>query len=264
MFLGDNNDGYDSGKGNDTVFGGSGFDAVGFGTLYDAAGNQTNITTGSICDLAITAVQDFGLYGKDRISGFEMIYGGDGADRFFGNGAQNVLSGNGGNDLLDGRGGDDELDGDQGRDRLIGGRGADWLKAGEDRDKLTGGAGADNIDLIDMADARDIIRYTKISDSETGLSRQRLDVIDFFDFGAEATADRIDLSAIDANRALAGNQAFIFRGANAFSSAAGEVRLEVTEFGDTLIQVDIDGDGASEMNILMDNTVGLTVVDFIL
>lgn len=42
---------------------------------------------------------------------------------------------------------------------------------------------------------------------------------------ARLQGDRIDLSQIDANSALAGNNAFRFIGTGAFSGQAGELRL---------------------------------------
>ncbi len=253
-----------SGKGNDTIDGGAGLDGISFLNLYNNAGIAAVNSSGITCDLAKTDVQDFGIFGKDRIKGFESVDGGAGADRLFGTGGANVMYANDGNDLLVGRGGADDLYGGRGNDRLTGSAGADYLNSGEGKDRLTGGAGADEFDISeDIVAERDTIIYTRISDSGNGLSPATIDVITFFDQGGLATDDKIDLSAIDASPNQAGNQAFLFRGTGNFTSPRGEVRLVKGEV-DTLVMVDIDGDGKSEMNILLDGVTGLTAGDFFL
>jgi serralysin len=72
--------------------------------------------------------------------------------------------------------------------------------------------------------------------------------------------DRIDLSMIDANPSLAGNQAF--KVVSAFTSAKGEVRL-VYSGVDTIIQVDGDLDTAVDMTIRIVNA-HVTAADLIL
>jgi serralysin len=275
-------DEYSSGAGNDTANGGAGWDEISFERFFDDAGGSIINTEGNTCDLAKTGAQNFGVFGRDHISGFEGVKGGGGADRLFGTGGANEISGGGGADLLNGRGGADRIIGDQGNDRLIGGGGADVLSDGtgidsltggggadhifgsEDSDRLTGGGGAD-LSLLDdgLSAARDFVIFTRIGDSGTGLSSLSIDVILDFDQGGLATDDKIDLSAIDANRSLAGNQAFVFRGLGDFRAPFGEVRI-IEGGGNTLVMVDIDGDGASEMNIRVDGVVGLTAGDFLL
>jgi Ca2+-binding RTX toxin-like protein len=152
-------------------------------------GGGTLNTTGITCDLAKTGLQDFGLLGTDRISGFEDVQGGQGGDRLFGTGGSNFFVANGGKDVLNGRG------------------------------------GADTFLLFEDVLVRDVIVYNKITDSGTGLSPANIDMILEFDRGGTATDDRIDLRAIDANPNKAGNQAFVLRGTGNFTSPAGEVRL---------------------------------------
>ncbi len=109
---------------------------------------------------------------------------------------------------------------------------------------------------------RDTAVYLSMTDS--GRTSSTWDIISGFDKGTASTDDRIDLSAIDANTKLAGNQAFLWRGTNAFStSSAGEVRLVVSG-ADTLIYVDRDSDRAAEMIIRVVNVTGLAKTDFIL
>ena len=98
-----------------------------------------------------------------------------------------------------------------GNDRLIGAAG---------KDQLTGGAGAD------------ILVFNAVGDSVGGANR---DVITDFN---RTQGDKINLSAIDANAALAGKQSFSFIGTAAFDpvNAAGQLRFDAgtqTLFGST-------------------------------
>ena len=112
-----------------------------------------------------------------------------------GNGGANTMNGNASNNSLSGLTGNDTLNGGDGNDILIGGAGLDTL---------TGGANAD------------IYRYTATLADSNGATR---DVIN----GFVSATDDVDLSLIDANAGVAGNQAFTFIGGAAFS-AAGQVR----------------------------------------
>ena len=79
-----------------------------------------------------------------------------------------------------------------------------------------------------------------------------------FDFEA---ADRISLSNIDANGAAPGNAAFTWLGTPGFTGAAGELRFSV--FGsNTIVQADVNGDGAADMEILLRDYTTLDVSDF--
>jgi Ca2+-binding RTX toxin-like protein len=235
-----------AGFGNDTMSGGAGLDILRFNYLINDMGALDGNVAGITCDLAKTGVQDFGIFGQDRISGFERAFGGNGNDRLLGNAADNLLSGYlSGDDTLNGRGGKDQLAGDSGRDLLIGGAGADYLEPG-----LGDGA-------------RDVIRFLRIGDGVVGTDPLALDYIDGFTAGTAATADRIDLSPIDARSGTPANDAFKFKGLGSFSSAAGEVRLEIVG-GNTLVHVDIDGDAVSEMNFWVNGVTALGAADFIL
>jgi len=71
------------------------------------------------------------------------------------------------------------------------------------------------------------------------------------------------LSGIDANPALAGDQAFIFKGTTAFGGTRGEVRFE-QKASDTYIYGDINGDKIVDFTVHLDNAVTLQASDFIL
>ena len=132
-----------------------------------------------------------------------------------GNGLDNVLTGNAQSN---------HLNGGAGNDRLIGGDGVDYF---------TGGAGSD----IFVAE----INATKSASKSGPVS---IDVILDFERGV----DKIDLSGIDANTKVAGDQAF-FWGGNSSNKTAGE--LSIKTFGninaaEKSLGIDIDGvDGPS-------------------
>ncbi|MBL8660832.1 MAG: hypothetical protein JNM75_13885 [Rhodospirillales bacterium] len=147
-----------------------------------------------------------------------------------------LVLGLGGSDVLRGREGHDLLDGGAGSDVLNGAGGDDVLSGGKGRDQLTGGSGDDRFD------------YNAPGDSKPGATLR--DVIsDFVGVGA-AAGDRIDLSTIDANTTKAGNQAFVFKGAAAFSGA-GQVHV-LASGANTLVQANTDANKATaEMEILV-------------
>ena len=235
--------------GNDFHFGGEGVDTLFFTFLdYSSDGAGDINTFGVTFDLAIVGLQDLGYLGRDYFYGFENVFGSYGNDRLFGDAGGNTLDGYFGNDFVNGRGGNDILIGSAGADVLI------------------GGAGADSIDCFFLAfgndGARDTVRYSAVSESGTGGATR--DTILSFTRGAAATADRIDLSAIDANPFLAGNQKFIFIGAAAFrANRVGEVRI-IDLGADVLVSIDADSDNNPEMTIMVDNVGTLTAGDFIL
>jgi Ca2+-binding RTX toxin-like protein len=155
----------------------------------------------------------------------EHATGGSGSDVITGNNVANRLTGGLGNDRLTGNGGVDRLDG---------GRGVD---------NMNGGAG------------KDLFDFNKVTDTGTRLAKS--DVISGFVSGT----DRIDLSTIDANTAVAGNQAFTFIGAAAFSgsNATGQVR-----FQDGVLYGSTDADTAVEFMVRLTGVATLTAADLLL
>ncbi len=137
------------------------------------------------------------------------------------------------------------LYGGAGSDVLIGGAQADLLYGGGSADTLTGGAG------------NDVFRYDKVSESN---SAGRDGIQDF------TLGDLIDLSRIDANTTVAGDQAFSFIGNAAFSNTAGELRFENVAGPIWLVQGDTDGNGVSDFEVIVVVTDASPIVagDFIL
>ena len=79
-----------------------------------------------------------------------------------------------------------------------------------------------------------------------------------------AQGDKVDLSVMDANAGLAGNQAFTFIGTRLYSHHAGELRFAVTDPTTTTIAGDINGDGVSDFHIRLTGAIALVVADFVL
>jgi len=157
--------------------------------------------------------------------GAEVLTGRGNADTLQGLGGDDTLRGGGGNDLLEGGAGNDLLFGDDGDDILVGGAGADLLTGGAGNDRFVFGAG------------------------DVGRGAQR-DVIT--DFSTMPYTDLLDLAGIDANLALAGDQAFVLIGGNAFT-AAGQLR-----FFEGVLYGNIDSDLEADFEIAMPGVSSLS------
>lgn len=177
------------------------------------------------------------LYNGDTRSLIENAKGGSGNDKIVGNQVANVLTGNSGNDKLYGEAGNDTLYGSSGNDVLCGGTGAD---------RLSGGSGADKF------------LFRTISES-TALASGRDTITDFI----AKDGDRIDLSGIDANSKLAGDQAFTFIGSKAFSGAYGELRC-VKSGTETYVYADVNHDKTADFAIRFDDVISFQKDFFIL
>lgn len=142
-----------------------------------------------------------------------------------------------------------QLFGNAGRNNLQGGAGNDIVVGGMGRDAMRGDAGNDTFDFNAAA--------------ETGIDANTRDIVADFAQGA----DRIDLSTIDANGALPGN-AFAFVGAAAFTGTAGQLRFFQIDDADnaldlTVVEADIDGNGAADFQIGLTGLVDLAAGDFV-
>lgn len=167
------------------------------------------------------------LGAQTRACVVNLVLGDGGAETLAGAAGQDVIMGFGGQDMLRGAAGLDQVMGGLGRDMLFGGRGSDVLAGGSGADVLRGGAGADMF-VFAAAD------------------RGAGDTIT--DFGR---GDVIDLSGLDANAGLRGDQAFTFVGGAAFS-AAGQLR-----YAGGSLWAEMDGDGRADLRIVVQGNVGV-------
>lgn len=163
------------------------------------------------------------------------VFGTDKADKMVGTSGNDWIHGNAGRDVIDGGAGNDTLLGGSGRDTLIGGLGADTM---------SGGAG------------RDTFIFRSPSESFPGAGNR--DVIEWFQRGA----DKLDLSLIDANTAVRGDQVFHFAG------KTSEVEANSVSYfhsgHHTIIQGDVDGDGHADFQIELNQAINLNRDHFIL
>ncbi len=214
------------------------------------------------------------LFGED---GDDVLDGGVGGDTLMGGLGGDVLSGREGADVLDGGGGADvadyrdktvavtlTLNGASNATVLVGGVAEDTLRnverayGGSGSDQFTGDAG---VNLFNGYDGNDILRgaegadtlnggngldafiYATLSDSTVGAAGR--DTISAFDSGT----DDINVSLIDANTTLAGNQTFTL-GVLA-AGQAGRLQVTANGAGSWLVQGDVTGDGAADFAIVV-------------
>ncbi|MDB5522870.1 MAG: hypothetical protein JWM58_633 [Rhizobium sp.] len=159
-------------------------------------------------------------------------------------------------DLYDGRKGSIRGDvfGGNGDDRIYGGKERNVLDGGEDDDSIRGGGGRDQ---LSGGSGKDQFIFTTIGDSSVKATGR--DVITDF---SKIEADRIDLHAIDADTTEKGNQDSDFIAKDAFGKTAGELRFEKAD-GLLTLYGDVNGDGKADFAIDFDNTLKLSVGDFI-
>ncbi|WP_449258677.1 calcium-binding protein, partial [Chlorobium limicola] len=228
------------GRGNDTYYVDSEGDVVresnsAFGGFFSFFGNRSGgtDTVKSEVDRELgTGIENLELLGSADLDGTGNMLD----NELVGNEGDNRLEGLSGDDRLIGNGGDDILDGGWGNDVLIGGAGAD---------RLIGGSG------------RDIFRYD--SETESGLTAETMDVITDF----RSRQDRLDLSGMDANNTIAGDQAFsrIILGSSDAFSGAGQLRFDSASgilYGNT------DSDADAEFAIRLSGVNSLRSSDIVL
>src|SRR5205823_2162692 len=118
-------------------------------------------------------------------------------------------------------------------DQILGGAGNDSLIGGNGDDTLTGGTGVDHM----RGDAG--IDHFVFDDGDSGIGASRDVIVSF------SANDLIDLSLVDANSGVAGDQAFTWIDTAAFS-ASGQLRYEVSG-ADKIIQANTGGDTAADL-----------------
>ncbi len=207
--------------------------------------NSGTLSTASILfSKAINLASDIDLVTNTGsiIGGIDL---GDGDNQIVNRG---LIEGNlialGGNDRIDLRGGTlwGTVSSGAGRDTVLGSAGEDVITGGGGADSLSGKAGAD------------AFVYKAIGDS--GLAANARDVIADF----RHRVDVIDLSAIDAQSGIAGDQAFQL--VTGGFSAAGQMRV-VQKEGARWVELNLDADKAAEGRIVLMGNGAISAGDFV-
>jgi trimeric autotransporter adhesin len=219
----DGNDTLYGNGGNDTLDGGNGVD-----TMYGGLGNDTYVVdnTGDVVSEnpgeGTDLVQSSITYtlGSDvenlTLTGSSAING-------TGNGLDNIITGNSAANVL------------------MGGDGNDTIHGGGGADMLTGGVG------------NDTFTFTDISDSLPGSADT---ITDFTTNDGEGSDDQIDLSGIDADTSVAGDQAFTIdtsTPSGPFTPAAHSIWLSATAnpdgSDDWILYGDVNGDTTADFEL---------------
>jgi Ca2+-binding RTX toxin-like protein len=230
------NDLITAGAGDDVVKAASGDDVIrvgGIGDGYDAVDGGAGFDR-------IVATQGNTNIGLTSVTGIEEVSN---------NGYGSVwIMGSSGNDMLDFTGtkftGIKGIKTGTGDDTIYGSTSNDLIVAGAGTDTMSGNAGAD------------LFKFAAASETKVAAPDK---ILDF-----QPGTDDIDLSSIDANPALSGNQAFKFLGSNVFTHHAGELRLDYNQNGFTMVQGDVNGDGVTDFAIQLTGKLMMTASDFIL
>jgi Ca2+-binding RTX toxin-like protein len=228
--------------GNDALWGGSGADALDGGDGYDTA-EYGDATSGVSIDLMAASSTWTGDARGDTLTSIEA---------FDLTAFNDVFSGGDGNETVISRAGNDQLFGRGGSDRLV---------AGEGNDILSGGLGAD---VLQGDQGADIFKYSSVEESSGAVVNGVQQIDDITDF--TQGQDKIDLSAIDANGTLTGNQAFTFLDNPASHTGAwtGFVWTVNDGNGHTIILASTDADADPEMQIYLPQVIQLHASDFVL
>ena len=125
------------------------------------------------------------------------------------------------------------------------------IRDSTDSDSLTGGNGADT---LFGGSGADTFFFTSTNDS--GITSSTRDIIQDF---SSSESDKIDLSAIDANINLEGDQQFTYVGSESFTNLGHQAR-----FSDGILYLTTDGDADAEMAIELTNVSSLSSSDFVL
>jgi len=214
------------------------------GTTLSATDIGTN-TTLTVTVRATQAGDPAGVF-KEETFTIKTGTNGNSSDPLNGASGDDVLYGNDGSDILMGFGGSDTLFGQDGNDNLQGGDGDDVLNGGAGTDNLTGGSGDDRFVYIVAPDS----------------AGATVDTITDFGVGN----DIIDLSAIDANGSVGGNQDFTWGGTTATANGVWYSYNAITNT--TTVFADTNGNaGTAEFSLMLSgynaNLDPLTSGDFL-
>ena len=283
---GGGNDTLNGGAGDDLLDGGAGNDVLNGGPGVDTA-SYADATSGVAVSLLLTGPQNTGGAGTDTLVSIENLIGSPFDDTLAAANTGSSLRGMGGNDVLVSGAGDDTLDGGAGTnsvsyarataavtvslalegsaqnthgagsdtliaiENLIGSKFNDTLTGDSNANLITGGAGRDT---MTGGGGADTFVFTAITDSKVAAP----DLITDFTSGQ----DRIDLSAIDANTALPGDQAFHL---GATAKHAGDIVVHFdAAHNRTVIDLYVNADSKADAEIWLTGNHALTAADFVL
>ncbi|MDQ0463969.1 Ca2+-binding RTX toxin-like protein [Caulobacter ginsengisoli] len=276
------------GAGHDWLVGGEGADQLYGGDGVDWASYE-DAARGVTVNLTLKGAQNTIGAGTDILGGIERLYGSAFADTLTGDAAVNLLQGAGGDDSLTSVGAGDTLDGGEGNDRLYGGGGGIML-GGNGSDTLitpTTGQGfvldlaktaaqvnggvsftLNSIENIQTGSGNDTLYLSAAANTVgTGAGNDKVIYRSLAEIGLGSSADHfidvgafdvIDLSAIDANTKLAGNQAFT--GVTAFNGQAGQMVMGYDlATGVVHVQFDVNGDKLADAELWLHGSGALGV-----
>ncbi|MGC4095942.1 MAG: calcium-binding protein [Nitrospira sp.] len=283
------NDTLNGGAGNDKLLGEGGDDILNGGDGNDTASYATATSAVTIDSEAEHFITGGGA-GIDTFVSIENFIGSEFNDTvrgYFGGDVPSFISGGGGNDqmtaryssryfTLNGDSGNDTLSGDAGSGTFNGGTGDDYISAYDGTYTFNGGDGNDVLDaqtgfsggfILNGGAGADILKqlnptieivtfdYNAVSESPAGAGK---DTIIGFDGSPVEDPNfiggsQLDLTTIDANTSVSGNQAFTYIASAAFT-AAGQLR-----YSGGLLQGSTDGDMAAEFEIQLVGSPTLAV-----
>jgi Ca2+-binding RTX toxin-like protein len=237
---------FDGGRGNDYIDGGGGAH-----DRYQIETPPVGVTVDISSPVGFVTLADDDGVQTDTLVNIEEISATEFDDDITLSDVDNVAIGENGNDVIRGLAGNDTLIGDQGHGFRGTAPGNDVLIGGLGKDTMTGNEGADTFVLESIL--------------ETGKTKSTRDVITDFTRGE----DLVDLTAVDANVLVDGDQAFSWRGERGFSGAAGELRFvrennPGTANDRTIIEGDVNGDRIADFQIELTGLHRLTEHDFLL
>ncbi len=301
---GNGNDSVNGGTGNDIIVGGNGIgDDIYIGGVGIDTVKYLSAITGLTVSLALGTASGKEI-DNDKLNSIENVIGGQAGDKLSGDAGNNVLEGFTGNDTLTGGAGNDTLIGGSGNDTYIvensgdvvtetstlsteidkissstsyilkanlenlaltgtaaisgtgnslnniltGNKGINILSGGIGADTLTGGLGAD--------------QFKFNTEAETGITPGARDsVVDF----SHAQGDKINLSAIDADTAFTGNNAFSAPTVGGTFSGVfanpGELYFDKTTH---ILYGNNDADSTADFSVLLTGVNSLAAADFVL
>lgn len=273
--------------GDDVLVGGDGADNISAGEGNDF------VNAGAGADVVFAGSGDDQAFGG---AGADMLYGEAGDDKLFGEGGDDLIDAGAGNDTVVAGGGDDRIAGAVGDgddtyfgDNIGGGNGTDTLDLSAITANLTvdlgngllgrGSAsssqsGTDTLwsienvatgsgsDTITASNALNVIEGGAGDDTFRFLSAEGADGDTILDF---EPGDRLDLSGIDADSGLAGNQSFTL--VNGPLTGAGQVAVsyEIRTDGEyTIVSGSLDANADEEFRIDLKGNHTLTGSNFTL